>query len=199
MATMLHILTLEGGFTLCGLSWQEAVDMGHRVVLLRGARKATCGICRDVASRIEQSETYDREAAAARMGLVDICVRRYSDGLFLAVTNRKHDGYTLPGGKIDPGETPAEAAVRELREETGLRVRIDQLRGSGDYFEHTWRDTPVRCYAFFVDWSVVDGQEAVPQEEGTQVFWVTRDDLLNPSSKCIAHSYYGWLMGKKNW
>lgn len=45
------------------------------------------------------------------------------DGKILAVS-RKNDpsDFGLPGGKIDPGEKPIEAAARELEEETGLKV-----------------------------------------------------------------------------
>ncbi len=32
--------------------------------------------------------------------------------------------WSLPGGRVEPGETPAEAAVREVLEETSLRTRV---------------------------------------------------------------------------
>ena len=39
------------------------------------------------------------------------------------------DAWNLPGGKVEAGEAPWEAAVREVHEEIGLHVRVDRLLG----------------------------------------------------------------------
>jgi 8-oxo-dGTP pyrophosphatase MutT (NUDIX family) len=52
------------------------------------------------------------------------------DGDRLLLTKRTDNGeWCLPGGAIDPGERPAEAAERETLEETGLVVRVTGLVG----------------------------------------------------------------------
>jgi ADP-ribose pyrophosphatase YjhB (NUDIX family) len=38
--------------------------------------------------------------------------------------------WSTPGGVIEPDETPAAAAIREVREETGLEVRVERLLGA---------------------------------------------------------------------
>ena len=41
----------------------------------------------------------------------------------------RRPAWTLPGGGLEPGEDPAHAVRREVREETGFRVAIDELLG----------------------------------------------------------------------
>ncbi|MBB5433856.1 NUDIX hydrolase [Nocardiopsis composta] len=49
----------------------------------------------------------------------------------LTVRKRGTDAFMLPGGKLEPGETPAEAAVREVREEIGVELAPADLTPLG--------------------------------------------------------------------
>ena len=61
-----------------------------------------------------------------------------------------HEYYAVPGGGVEPGETPEQAAVRELKEETSLDVTLGEKIGELEmdnnyqYFYTTtsWSGTP---------------------------------------------------------
>ena len=54
-----------------------------------------------------------------------VCVR---DGRLLVVRTRGRDAFYLPGGKLERGETPAQALAREVAEELGLSMDPAVLR-----------------------------------------------------------------------
>ncbi len=51
------------------------------------------------------------------------------DGQILLTKREDFEVWCLPGGHVDPGESIAQAAIREAREETGLEVRLTRLVG----------------------------------------------------------------------
>lgn len=64
-----------------------------------------------------------RVSPAWTAGAVAIIER--DDGRWLMVKPVYRQGWSLPGGLIDRGEAPADAAVREFQEELGLRIRVE--------------------------------------------------------------------------
>jgi 8-oxo-dGTP pyrophosphatase MutT (NUDIX family) len=81
--------------------------------------------------------------------------RGWSTQAALLLTRRaghlhRHAGqWALPGGRIDPGETPEAAALRELHEEVGLHLRPDAVLGRLDDFvsRSGYTITPVLLWA----------------------------------------------------
>jgi 8-oxo-(d)GTP phosphatase len=60
--------------------------------------------------------------------------RHEAGGLRVALVHRpKYDDWSLPKGKLDPGESMPAAAVREVREETGFAARLGSLLGEVRY------------------------------------------------------------------
>ena len=65
-----------------------------------------------------------------------VVVRRFASGWHLAAIRPQGRGertWALPKGLVDPGESPAETAVREAYEETGLVTRLDAKLGDVRY------------------------------------------------------------------
>ena len=80
--------------------------------------------------------------------------------------------WEFPGGTVDQGETPAEAAKREVEEETGLIVL--ELINLGNFHPDTGR-LQIDSHAFFAKASVVGNPS--PAEQNLTVRYVTREEL----------------------
>jgi 8-oxo-dGTP pyrophosphatase MutT (NUDIX family) len=69
-----------------------------------------------------------------------VVVRKIGGRLHVAAIRpqgRKAGTWALPKGTIDPGESPQETAVREVREETGIESRVVEKLGDVKYV-YTW-------------------------------------------------------------
>ncbi|MFO0891477.1 MAG: (deoxy)nucleoside triphosphate pyrophosphohydrolase [Isosphaeraceae bacterium] len=78
--------------------------------------------------------------------------------------------WEFPGGKCEPGESPAEATARECLEETGLSVRVGRLRR---VIEHRYPHGLVRLH--FFDCEPADRQAEPPPNTGCR--WVPAAEL----------------------
>ena len=108
------------------------------------------------------------EAQAARPQLCVGAVAVDSDRLLLIrrATQPEAGRWSLPGGRVEHGETMVEAVVREVREETGLEVLCDRLIGWVE------RMGPAGHFVIF-DFAVVvaDAHDPVAGSDAAAVMW----------------------------
>jgi ADP-ribose pyrophosphatase YjhB (NUDIX family) len=99
-----------------------------------------------------------------------VCVR---DGRLLVVRRGRGVGaglWSLPGGRVEGGETLTEAVRRELWEETGLTVTVGALCGIAE------RISDRAHYVIMDFWATAEGS-AVAGDDAAEVAWADRDHL----------------------
>jgi mutator protein MutT len=110
---------------------------------------------------------------------VDAIIRNERGEILLM---QRSDGGTwdLPGGAVEPGETPSEALRREVQEETGLDVRILGVAGvfGGAAFRHTYPDGQrVEAFGVSFDCEITGGQLRNRDGEAIAFKFVAEENL----------------------
>jgi 8-oxo-dGTP pyrophosphatase MutT (NUDIX family) len=115
-----------------------------------------------------------------RVGVVDVfVVRHIARGLSVLVLRRAEGtrctgAWEIVHGRVDPGERPEEAAVREVREETGLAIaRLYNLTCQPFYLH---RLSTVQMAVVFVAFVRTDDVTLGPEHD--QAEWLTPDEAM---------------------
>jgi 8-oxo-dGTP diphosphatase len=112
-----------------------------------------------------------------------VCWREEKSGLLVAIVHRvRYQDWTFPKGKVDPGETLAETAVREIKEETGLKIKLGVPLETMTYPLDKSKNKIVHYWAARVSDKSLAGSKFKPNDEISEVVWVKTEEAFSKLS-----------------
>jgi 8-oxo-dGTP pyrophosphatase MutT (NUDIX family) len=128
--------------------------------------------------------------------LPSVAVLAWDDtGRLLLVREAETGMWQTVGGAVEPDESPAEAAVREAREETGVTVELQRIRcvAGGPQFRMTYRNGDQVNYVPTVyDARVVSGTLRPDGEETLDVAWFSALELGAAQLTPFTHALFAF-------
>jgi len=107
---------------------------------------------------------------------VDVRGAVFRDDMILLVKERSDGCWTLPGGWADVGDSPGDAVVREIAEESGYLTRVLKLLALYDRNKHGHPPYPFHAYKIFFLCELIGGAAATSGETEAVEFF--REDAL---------------------
>lgn len=119
---------------------------------------------------------HDRSTPLHSVSVAGAVVRE--DGRFLAIQRADNGKWELPGGVLELNESPEDGVRREVFEETGIRVEIDQLSG-------IYKNMTRGIVALVFRCKPCGGAERT-SDESTAVVWLTPEEVADRMSEVYA-------------
>lgn len=112
--------------------------------------------------------------------LIAAAIVRDEAGRFLLVRKRGSEIFFQPGGKIDAGEQPETALIREIEEELGIRIAESQLSYAAKMSAPAANELDATVEAELFHLSLKEGQVPAASSEIEELIWLKAGDQSRP-------------------